>query len=269
MLPSVSKVGDGILTAADQSKHFRYKFERGAYRGVQRMVVFPFPPEMIGKTFKENVSTESNAHKWTGKPYLSPYFKFRADPKSDDNNTNPTSQADLKAYDYNQPSTWIYLNKQPDMFQTESNQKPWHQNFSYTAPGGMQRGNFKRQAAGTDNNNLAFQGTGSGTVTLDTTINGDRTALMGIMRGLNVLSRGQVYYHRPDDWREQPNFFNPFWRARLAPIAQVLTNLFERLVGNNLVPSAESSLIQQMLQNFINNAISDFFFKMVTQVICH
>jgi len=43
---------------------------------------------------------------------------------------------------------------------------------------------------------------------------------MDFLQGLNVLSRGQVYYHRPGDWREQPNFFNPFWRARLAPIAR-------------------------------------------------
>ena len=29
----------------------------------------------------------------------------------------------------------------------------------------------------------------------------------------------RAYYHRPGDWREQPNFFNPFWGAKLEPVA--------------------------------------------------
>ncbi len=39
-------------------------------------------------------------------------------------------------------------------------------------------------------------------------------------RGLTVVSRGQVYYHRPGNWTEQPNFFNPYWRPRLASVWQ-------------------------------------------------
>ncbi|MFN0063998.1 MAG: pilus assembly protein TadG-related protein [Myxococcaceae bacterium] len=35
-----------------------------------------------------------------------------------------------------------------------------------------------------------------------------------------VLSRAQAYYHRPGAWEEPPNFFNPYWRARLAPLLQ-------------------------------------------------
>ncbi|HEY3356969.1 MAG TPA: Tad domain-containing protein [Polyangia bacterium] len=264
---NVSKVGDGIVTAGQSSKHYKYKFESGRYTGVTsrgQFQVLPFPPELIGKTYKNKSPNEDNQHKWTGKPYLSPYLTFKADSAMTPNPSSPTDGPTLKTHDYNQPNTWIYLNKQPENFQTGQNQKPWHQKFTYTQPGGASKGNFKRQG-----DTLVFQATGSGSQSLDTTINGDRTALMGIMRGLNVISRGQVYYHRPDDWKEQPNFFNPFWRARLAPVAQVLTNLFERLVGNNLVPGPEAGLIQQFLQNFINNALSDFFFKVVTQVICH
>ena len=37
--------------------------------------------------------------------------------------------------------------------------------------------------------------------------------------GLNALSVARAYYHRPGDWREQPNFFNPFWGAKLEPVA--------------------------------------------------
>jgi len=31
------------------------------------------------------------------------------------------------------------------------------------------------------------------------------------------LSKALVYYHRLGDWREPPNMFNPFWRAKLHP----------------------------------------------------
>jgi len=39
-------------------------------------------------------------------------------------------------------------------------------------------------------------------------------------RGLNAFSAAQVYYHRPGDWKEQPNFFNPLWGARLMPVTE-------------------------------------------------
>lgn len=43
--------------------------------------------------------------------------------------------------------------------------------------------------------------------------------------GLAAISRAQVYYHRPGHWAEQPNFFNPYWRPRLAPGAAELSSL--------------------------------------------
>lgn len=33
-----------------------------------------------------------------------------------------------------------------------------------------------------------------------------------------AVARAQTYYHRPGNWREAPNFFNPYWRARLASV---------------------------------------------------
>jgi hypothetical protein len=32
-----------------------------------------------------------------------------------------------------------------------------------------------------------------------------------------ALSKAMVYYHRIGDWQEQPNLFNPYWRAKLHP----------------------------------------------------
>jgi hypothetical protein len=36
--------------------------------------------------------------------------------------------------------------------------------------------------------------------------------------GFNAIAIGRAYYHRPGEWKEQPNFFNPFWGAKLHPV---------------------------------------------------
>ncbi|GAC1599541.1 MAG: hypothetical protein NVS4B10_10780 [Myxococcales bacterium] len=41
-----------------------------------------------------------------------------------------------------------------------------------------------------------------------------------LRQGLNTFCAAQVYYHRPGDWREMPNFFNPLWGARLMPVLE-------------------------------------------------
>lgn len=38
--------------------------------------------------------------------------------------------------------------------------------------------------------------------------------------GINVIARAQVYYHRSGAWEEPPNFFNPYWRPRLAALTE-------------------------------------------------
>jgi hypothetical protein len=44
--------------------------------------------------------------------------------------------------------------------------------------------------------------------------------LQVLHKGLNALSAAQAYYHRPGEWKEQPNFFNPLWGARLIPLRE-------------------------------------------------
>lgn len=44
--------------------------------------------------------------------------------------------------------------------------------------------------------------------------------LQPLHRGLNAFAAAQAYYHRPGDWREMPNFFNPLWGARLMPVLE-------------------------------------------------
>ena len=44
--------------------------------------------------------------------------------------------------------------------------------------------------------------------------------LQPLHRGLNAFAAAQACYHRPGDWREMPNFFNPLWGARLMPVLE-------------------------------------------------
>ena len=46
-------------------------------------------------------------------------------------------------------------------------------------------------------------------------------------KGFNAFSAAQAYYHRPGDWKEQPNFFNPLWGARLMPVTE--SNVWAKL----------------------------------------
>ena len=40
-----------------------------------------------------------------------------------------------------------------------------------------------------------------------------------IAPGFKAIAVAETYYHRPGEWREHPNFFNPFWAAKLSPVA--------------------------------------------------
>ncbi|MFL5390962.1 MAG: hypothetical protein ACJ79C_19685, partial [Myxococcales bacterium] len=69
----------------------------------------------------------------------------------------------------------------------------------------------------------------------DTPSIGNLPALQ-LHKGLNAFAAAQVYYHRPGDWRETPNFFNPLWGARLMPITESnAANLIPHVVDNAFV----------------------------------
>ncbi len=94
--------------------------------------------------------------------------------------------------EFNQPDTWVWLHRDFDDISLGENDL----NFTFRAAGGS------------------------------ATFNGMHDA--GIP-GINVISRGQAYYHRPGAWKEHPNFFNPYWRARLAPIGDKLDKWLNKL----------------------------------------
>ena len=47
-----------------------------------------------------------------------------------------------------------------------------------------------------------------------------------------ALSHALVYYHRLGDWREQPNLFSPFWRAKLHPLTPEQASRVLTVAGN-------------------------------------
>lgn len=71
---------------------------------------------------------------------------------------------------------------------------------------------------------FSFNGKGAGRGNVDFSYtNSDWPKVAGLPalhKGLNAFAAAQVYYHRPGDWKEQPNFFNPLWGARLMPVLE-------------------------------------------------
>ncbi|HOX45175.1 MAG TPA: pilus assembly protein TadG-related protein [Myxococcota bacterium] len=112
---------------------------------------------------------------------IQPYAKFKPD----------SSHAT-----FNQPSVYVMLNKSPEKLGGQA----YQENFTFT--------------------------NGPRAEEIDTTIGKEPLLGGDAMAGLNAWARGMAYYHRPSfrsgesNWREHPNFFNPFWRAKLAPIGE-------------------------------------------------
>ena len=57
---------------------------------------------------------------------------------------------------------------------------------------------------------------------------------IGFNRRLNAIARAQLYYRRPGNPNERPNFFNPFWGAKLAPADALINQLPLGNAGNYL-----------------------------------
>ena len=242
---NASALGDGILADKDGGKHYKYKDpgsgSGGGPSGYASAFTIPPATGAIKSTFTKKGDED---HKWPG---LAPFFKFK--PNSDDNT------------DFNQPSTWMFLNKHHSAFQSSSGKggRPWHYNFNVKFNQGSNSGL-------TSSGERIGGGDVTGEVSLDTTIGGERNSYL--FEGLNVVSRGMAYYHRPGAWKEPPNMFNPFWRARLAPVGAKLMNVFDSLISSK-IKSDSGSAIAQGIVNMVRNFVSDFFLRVVTSVMTH
>jgi hypothetical protein len=111
------------------------------------------------------------------------------------------TQAATRAQEFNQPSSWVVLNKTAE--------QTLNPKTDVTGAGSNKPALLNNSGA------MSFAFTQPTKLTLDNT----RKTFLGF-KGLNVISRGQTYYHRPGNWAEQPNFFNPYWKPRLASVWQ-------------------------------------------------
>ena len=140
------------------------------------------------------IDPRDDHHAWPG---LAPFPHFEPGDYAADCATGAGQVPSLEAMaerkdDFNQPSTWVILHKnspRPDVAP------------GLLSPDGRILFAFGRMPAP------------------DT---GPRQPSVGglDLTGMNVISRAQTYYHRPGNWNEQPNFFNPYWRPRLAAVWQ-------------------------------------------------
>jgi hypothetical protein len=122
-------------------------------------------------------------HPWMG---ITPFMNF--DAKTD------------KAHEYGQPGSYVYLTKTYD--------QTTHDKAGESV-------NRLESVERKDNFQIA---TPTGAATLDTRLAAVQMPTLLKSGQLNVMSRALTYYHRPHNWEEPPNFFNPFWRAKLDPV---------------------------------------------------
>ncbi len=190
----------GALVSKDVSQAFLSLIEEKDFANVRSMADagkhcrYREPsPFGAGVDPRFRVDCHDDGHAWRnllGMPGgITPYINF----------TPRLSGLATETHNFNQPDVWVLLSKAP-------------------ASMGMRKGQEDRSVTvrqGGDEASFAPQ-QGS------TSIVGERLGA-----GTHALSRAQVYYHRPGAWQEMPNFFNPFWGARLAPKNVVIKRLFQ------------------------------------------
>jgi hypothetical protein len=201
------------------------------------------------------------SHRWQG---ITPYAKFA-----------PSSTPE---WDYRQPSTWVFLNMPPEHFNRRgAGPAPGStadmENLLPHLPGDYSFGSQGGHRPWSMELEYTF---GDRTARLDTTPGSGNSALLPMFRGLNAVSRGQVYYHRPrsagrfesSNWTEHPNFFNPYWRARLAPVGLKLVQVYDYLISGRMHVATSNPVVAGGV-NFLRNSMSEVFFHVVTSVMTH
>jgi len=162
-------------------------------------------PGMDIAVFAANVRPiEDGNHPWGG---IVPFIHFEPGQYADRcpiRGTPAIGEAVDRRQEFNQPSTWVAFTKSPAQLRNPARDDTGAANIApalLNAEGRLALGAFPGAEISLDAPHTPFH-------------------LLGWASGLNAISRAQVYYHRPGNWTEQPNFFNPYWRARLAAVYQ-------------------------------------------------
>ncbi|HZI16019.1 MAG TPA: pilus assembly protein TadG-related protein [Myxococcus sp.] len=225
MKPSIWAMNKEEDTFRDGGVHWRVNYDRnfGGWRGWTR----PSGPEREVGVHREEVCVlgpkiaciveidvytanvlpvEDGNHPWAG---IVPFMHFEPGQYGSTCNPASTPQNTLasREVDFNQPTTWVALNKTPAQVVNKENKD----NAGSNAPALLNEEGKVSFKFNDETDELEMQN--------------DRKKFAMFLEGLNVISRGQSYYHRPGNWTEQPNFFNPYWRPRLASVYQGRHNL--------------------------------------------
>jgi hypothetical protein len=152
---------------------------------------------------QENGSTKTDRHhRWTG---ITPFL------------TSDTSFIKPWQNHFSYPCNIIILTK--DMMPADDREdKPFHmENLSRNAfmeGQGSKKRDDPDEGIGGGFLDMTWQAVGG--------LNGKRDVDAWAFRkktgGMMAMAVGRAIYHRPGDWKEEPNFFNPLWTARLAPV---------------------------------------------------
>jgi hypothetical protein len=220
---------------------------------------------VIKLSMKKFRNHESVHHKKNAQQYyfgISPYIKFL--PKSE------------RLKDFNQPSTWMLLNLSATNFLEG---KPWNfkqDNDILGTTGGSNggthgsTGSFSEHKRGTDAGDVPTRSfLSTNPIMPDGKPFSESKAFNILQPGVNVMSRARVYYHRPGNWNEHPNFFNPYWRAQLAPIAPKITSLLGRVL--NLDNETQNNAGGGFFSNLgsIKSMLGNIFAEVLSKVITH
>ncbi len=145
---------------------------------------------------------------------MAPYARFRPGRQT----WNRPSAKEL----FNQPPV-LYLLTQPTRNITGAQGASLFMRSFNVSLGGLDSANSKLMAESGNYFNPPKRGWHSGTDFKPTGL-----GLGFIPDGFHAMAAAQAYYHRPGDWREPPNVFNPFWGAKLMPVADypLIANLW-------------------------------------------
>ncbi len=156
--------------------------------------------------------------------------------------------------DFNQPSTWMLLNLTTNATTgTTGEERPWHFNYNNGSENMTTTNPVMGNGKPFSEYKLGFAG-------------------IGLEPGLNVMSRARVYYHRPGNWEEHPNFFNPYWRAQLAPIAPKIQSFLNIDFGIDNTGGGGSGGLFSGLTGVIGDltsSINNLFSNIIQRVITH
>jgi hypothetical protein len=180
--------------------------------GVTENKVCVVKPGCLGDVGKMDVYTanvrvaEDGNHPWKG---VIPFMHFEPGQFEGVCGRTPGEGAAPRyKFDFNQPSTWVALHKSPDEL---TNKDLKDKEAGTNAPALLSADGKVRFGFAADSEGLELKN--------------NRKKFLSFSEGLNVITRGQTYYHRPGNWTEHPNFFNPYWRPRLASVYQGRHNL--------------------------------------------